>query len=146
MMLYDSMRWMIAKRDRDKQVILSDKQTYWHTYIVFVWLRLLLLPFEEDPAFLKSSAGNQACSHISIAFPSGLPPVFKISIAIIRIRIIYIIVNIELFLPVGVILANNMQDITLDKIQSGFSAGNIRVVGRYVRKMCPHANLNDYTY
>lgn len=47
--------------------------------------------------------------------------------------------------PVRVVLADDVQDVALDKVQAGFLARDVRILAGHVRKVRPHANLSDQT-
>lgn len=75
----NSTAWMIERHEtaRDKTRLGQADFTRSRTCIVVLLFLLFRLPLEQYPAFLEGPAWDQARSHISIAFPSGLPPAFK---------------------------------------------------------------------
>lgn len=40
-------------------------------------------------------------------------------------------------------MTDDVQNVALDEVQAGLLARNIRILGRHVREMRPHAYLND---
>ena len=109
------------------------KDFFENTFFI-VFHPINFIPFLYYSSFLQCSAWNQTGSHIAILFASSLPPKIGLIISLYFLKILL------RHIPIWIILADDMQDVSLGKRQSGLLTRNVFVIYRVVIKKCPESD------